>query len=104
LPCGLIISELVTNSLKHGFPGDRSGRVAVDLQPVDEQRLVLSVSDDGIVLPSGFDLTGASTLGLRLVSNLAGQLGGELTVERPPGGGTVLKVVFHVAGADASHR
>ncbi len=94
VPCGLIVSELVSNSLKHGFPEDREGRVAVELQPDDGQRLVLCVSDDGVGLPSGFDISGTSTLGLKLVSNLAGQLGGQLAVERPSEGGAAFRVVF----------
>jgi len=64
MPCGLIISELVSNSLKHGFPEDRRGRVFVELQPADGKDLVLCVRDDGIGLPPGFDLTGTTTLGL----------------------------------------
>jgi two-component sensor histidine kinase len=96
MPCGLIISELVSNSLKHGFPEDRRGRVMVELQTADEQHLVLCVRDDGIGLPSGFDLTGATSLGLKLVSNLVGQLGGQLVVERPPDGGAAFRVVFQV--------
>jgi PAS domain S-box-containing protein len=96
VPCGLIISELVSNSLKHGFPEDRSGRVVVELQPGDGQRLVLSVRDDGVGLPPDLDPAGTSTLGLKLVSNLAGQLGGQLVVERPHEGGATFRVVFPV--------
>jgi two-component sensor histidine kinase len=96
MPCGLIISELVSNSLKHGFPEDRPGRVIVELHPVDGQGLVLRVSDDGIGLPPGFDLTGTPSLGLKLVSNLAGQLDGQLLVERPCDGGTAFRIVFQV--------
>ena len=96
MPCGLIISELVSNSLKHGFPEDRPGRVMVELHPADGQGLVLRVSDDGIGLPPGFDLTGTTSLGLKLVSNLAGQLDGQLAVERPSDGGAAFRIVFQV--------
>ncbi|MEN6439588.1 MAG: PAS domain-containing protein [Syntrophobacter sp.] len=96
MPCGLIISELVSNSLKHGFPGDHRGRVMIKLHLDEEQQLVLRVSDDGVGLPPGFDLARTSSLGLRLVSNLSGQLGGQLVVERPLGGGSAFKVIFPV--------
>jgi PAS domain S-box-containing protein len=96
VPCGLIISELVSNALKHGFPEDRRGRVVVELQPDDGRRLVLCVSDDGVGLPSGFDPAGSSTLGLNLVSNLVGQLGGQLEVERSIEVGTSFRVILPV--------
>jgi PAS domain S-box-containing protein len=81
VPCGLIINELVTNALKHAFPDNRSGRISVHLNLVEENMLLLSVSDDGIGFPLGIDLSAISTLGLRLVSNLAAQLGGRLAIE-----------------------
>ncbi len=97
VPCGLIISELVSNSLKHGFPADRRGRVTVELRSDGERMLVLNVSDDGVGLPPEFDPAGTSTLGLKLVSNLAGQLGGRLEIDRPLDGGTAFRVVFPVS-------
>jgi two-component sensor histidine kinase len=96
VPCGLIISELISNSLKHGFPGDRGGRVVVELQTDDGGRVVLWVRDDGVGLPPVFDPAGASTLGLKLVSSLAGQLGGQLEVGRPREGGAAFSVIFPV--------
>jgi PAS domain S-box-containing protein len=82
VPCGLIINELVTNALKYAFPDDRPGRVIIDLGPADKDMLLLSVIDDGIGFSSGIDLSAIPTLGLRLVSNLASQLGGSLTIEK----------------------
>lgn len=96
LPCGLIINELVSNSLKHGFPEEHYGSVKVTLQPGEDQQLVLSVRDDGVGMPVGFDFAGTPTLGLKLVSNLTGQLGGQLTVEDPHPGGAAFTVVFPI--------
>lgn len=100
VPCGLIISELVSNAFKHGFPGDRAGRVEVELGPEERngERFVLRVRDDGAGLSPGFDIADDSTLGLQLVSNLSGQLGGNLSAERPPGGGVAFSVVFPAPG------
>jgi two-component sensor histidine kinase len=96
LPCGLIINELVSNSLKHGFPEDHYGSVLITLQPGEDQQLVLSVRDDGVGMPVGFDFAGTPTLGLKLVSNLTGQLGGQLTVEDPHTDGAAFTVVFSI--------
>ncbi|WP_244083959.1 MASE3 domain-containing protein [Desulforhabdus sp. TSK] len=96
VPCGLIVNELVSNALKHGFPDGRSGRVTVELFQTDEGALVLSVRDDGVGLPVDLDPSNNATLGLQLVSRLAAQLGGRLKVDRPDAGGTAIGVVFPV--------
>jgi PAS domain S-box-containing protein len=94
MPCGLIINELVSNALKYGFPHGRSGRVLVELSPSSEEMLVLRVANDGVSLPEGLDPESTPTLGLKLVFDLAGQLGGHLTIDRHRGAGASFKVVF----------
>jgi PAS domain S-box-containing protein len=96
VPCGLIASELVSNALKHGFPGERTGTVVVGLDQADGRMLVLSVHDDGMGLPSGLDPDRTSTLGLQLVSRLATQLGGQLEVDSSHGVGATFRVIFPV--------
>ena len=71
IPCGLIINELVSNALKHGFPKDRRGRVKITIRPSRGQRLELIVSDDGIGLPDDIDSRLNQTLGLQLTKALA---------------------------------
>ena len=93
VPCGLIINELVTNAMKYGFPGDSSGRILVEVG-LDQGRIELTVSDTGVGLAPGFDPAATSTLGLQLVTNLAGQLGGGLRWERGPEGGARFRVSF----------
>jgi two-component sensor histidine kinase/ligand-binding sensor domain-containing protein len=83
-PCGLIINELVSNSLKHAFSEGRSGTVRIGLRE-ENGACVMSVADDGMGLPAGIDATAGGSLGLRLVRNLAGQLGGTLEVASGPG-------------------
>lgn len=91
ITCGLLVNELVTNALKHAFPGQRSGEVRVSLQPEGPQvRLV--VSDDGVGLVAGLATPRAQTVGLQLVADLARQLGGRL--ESGPGPGGHLSLVF----------
>ncbi len=94
VPCGLIINELVSNALKHAFPDDRSGQVTIELRPTSERQLRLCVRDDGVGLQRDFVPANGSTLGLQLVSNLAEQLGGRLTVNHDAGKGTAFCVDF----------
>jgi PAS domain S-box-containing protein len=86
LPCGLLVSELISNCLKHGFPGSRTGSVRLELQPVDGGPLLrLRVSDDGAGLPADFEARRENSLGLQLVSSLSAQIGGRLDIGPPPG-------------------
>ena len=92
IPCGLIVNELVTNAFKHAFPGERSGTIVVELSADNGQPVELIVSDDGIGLPAGLDVNLAESLGLRVVSGLARQIGGTLTVENQSG--TAFRIQF----------
>ena len=80
-PCGLLVNELVSNALKHGFPDGRRGEIRLELQPTrDGIRLRLRVSDNGTGLPADFDLRRSQSLGLQLVSDLCQQLGATLDI------------------------
>lgn len=85
IPCGLILNELITNALKHGFPEERCGHVSVELHEQSPGRLMLVVGDDGVGIPPGFDLSRASSLGMKLVSTLVEQLDGQLEIGRERG-------------------
>jgi PAS domain S-box-containing protein len=109
VPLGLILNELVSNSLKHAFPDGRRGRIQVrvvrdpDTERGDAMRL--SVEDDGIGLPPDFDRTSTRTLGLRLVSALSEQLRGSFSILNPAPerrGGVLASLVFSLPGAAAS--
>ena len=85
LPCGLLVNELLSNCLKHGFPDGRSGEVRVELHALDAGRqLRLRVSDTGVGLPEDFESRRSHSLGLQLVSDLAGQLQGTLEIGSGP--------------------
>ena len=85
-PCGLLVNELLSNCLKHGFPERRSGEVVVSLQPTARDGWwKLAVRDTGVGLPPDFEARRAQSLGLQLVSDLARQLGGQLNVGAGPG-------------------
>ena len=100
VPCGLLVNELISNSLKHAFPGQTSGTVAVELTVLDGGTLRLVVSDTGIGLPEQFELKKASSLGLQLVSDLARQLRATLEVG-PTGSGASFALTFVLRHASA---
>jgi PAS domain S-box-containing protein len=91
IPCGLIINELVSNSLKHAFPGSRTGTVRVQ-GAADDSTVTLRVSDDGAGVPPGVDVLRSGTLGLQLVRTLTDQLEGRVEVRS--GNGTEFVVAF----------
>ncbi len=87
-PCGLILNELVTNSIKYAFPDDRCGEIAISFRR-EGKGFVLAVSDNGVGLPANLDIHLATSLGLQLVVNLSEkQLGGRLEVESSIQGAT----------------
>jgi PAS domain S-box-containing protein len=87
IPCGLILNELVTNALKYAFPEPRAGLLVVELSSDENGLVKLTVADDGIGLPPGFDLTRSQSLGLRIVDILTRQLDGTMRQEPGPGAG-----------------
>ncbi|MDA8156099.1 MAG: PAS domain-containing protein [Actinomycetota bacterium] len=92
-PCGLILNELISNSLKYAFPGGKAGSIRISLHRREGGQIGFDYSDDGIGLPPTVEIKGVETLGLRLVNNLATkQLGGRIDVET--GQGTVFRMIF----------
>jgi PAS domain S-box-containing protein len=85
VPCGLIINELVSNSLKYAFPDGREGEVHIELRDNPQGMARLLVADNGVGLRSDIDWVTARSLGLRLVRTLAEQLGAKLEVESDTG-------------------
>ncbi|MEE9294645.1 MAG: transporter substrate-binding domain-containing protein, partial [Phycisphaerae bacterium] len=77
---GQIVSELISNSLKHAFANGQPGNVLVSLRQMDGGVTKLTVADDGKGLPKDFDLQKTTTLGLRLVRSLTAKLGGEIKI------------------------
>jgi len=85
IPCGLIINELVSNSLKYAFPEGKQGSIEISMHRTEDNLVNLTVSDDGIGLPKDLDFRNTETLGLQLVATLAEQLEGSIQLEREHG-------------------
>lgn len=91
VPCGLLVNELLVNSLQHGFPNGQSGEVHIGLGQLDS-RIQIKVWDDGLGLPAGFDWRQTDSLGLKLVRILAKQLKAEIQFDGS--GGTAASLSF----------
>ncbi|MCX9083464.1 MAG: ATP-binding protein [Candidatus Methanoperedens sp.] len=93
VPCGLIINELLMNSLKYAFPGGRPGTIKISFRKKEDNMFQLTVSDDGIGIPKNLDIRNTRSLGLNLVIQLAeSQLNGQIKLMRD--GGTEFQINF----------
>ena len=92
VPCGLIINELVSNSLKYAFKDGREGEIRIELRSDRDRQVTLIVADNGVGFPKDLDFRYTESLGMQLVNTLTNQLDG--TVELHSNGGTEFKITF----------
>ncbi len=93
IPLGFILTELVTNCLKHAFPDHGKGKINISLRPLNNENYELIVADDGRGLPDGIDLENPVSLGLELVNIFVDQLTGKMEISCEKGG-TEVRVNF----------
>ncbi len=84
VPVGLILNELITNSLKHAFPDNREGSITLSLSLKDTSYRLL-VADNGIGLPEDISVDTSETFGMEIVYLLTGQIDGTLDIQRDEG-------------------
>jgi len=100
IPCGLIINELVSNSLKYAFPtggirnkhSEHRGKISIDLHRNNNSKFTLVVSDNGIGFPADLNFRETESLGLQLVETLTDQLEGYVELDRESG--TTFRITF----------
>ena len=92
IPCGLIINELVSNSMKYAFPGEEAGTIEVSLMVSSTDNISLLVKDDGIGIPADISIENSPSLGLQLVHLLVKQIYGTLKMVRE--NGTRVEILF----------
>jgi len=92
IPCGLIVNELVSNSLKHAFPGGREGEISIKFYSNKQGKITLVVSDNGVGFPEDIDFRSTESFGMQVVNDLIEQLRGTIKLDRK--GGTTFKVKF----------
>ena len=85
VPFGLVVNELFTNSMKHGFPNGRCGTIAVKLRHSSEGNVALEFKDDGVGLAAEIDPLTHDSLGFRLMGSLVRQLDGTIEFIRGRG-------------------
>ncbi len=85
IPVGLILNELVTNALKYAYPAGGSGELRISLRLATPEQLILSVADNGVGLPKGFEVEQARSLGLKMIRSLTRQIKGRLEVRQSDG-------------------
>ena len=98
IPCGLIINELVSNSLKYAFIPTCQGEITINFLEIVPTEFHLSIQDNGRGFPPGFDVENTETLGLRLVKMLAQQLDGEITIDSQCG------ICYNILFKELSYR
>ena len=89
-PCGLIINELISNSLKHAFVGRTSGHIWVNFYQNEARQIVLNIKDNGIGCLEELDFYTSGSLGLKLVETLVEQLEGKIKIEQNNGISTII--------------
>jgi PAS domain S-box-containing protein len=92
IPCGLILNELVTNSLKHAFPEGSGGEITVEMHPLEQHAVQIVVKDNGRGMPKDLDIKRPIGMGLQIVNMLVNQLEGSIEVQR--NGGTIVRIVI----------
>jgi PAS domain S-box-containing protein len=91
IPCGLILNELISNSLKYAFPGGRKGEISIDFKLIDTG-YEISISDNGVGFPKEINYKETKSLGLQLVNTLVGQIDGTIVMENISG--TTFRIRF----------
>ena len=79
IPCGLLISEILSNAMKYAFPGDKTGIITIRLKRGGNGNYTLMIRDNGIGLPGGIDFENAATLGMELIRELTKQIKGSIS-------------------------
>ena len=85
MPCGLLITEIVSNSMKYAFPQNRAGEIFIRIRKEEENKIVIQISDNGVGMPTEVSIDKSESMGLQLINALTNQLDGNLEVQRDRG-------------------
>lgn len=92
IPVGLIVNEAVTNSIKYAFPGNRTGAINISMGKITKNRIRLSISDNGVGMPSAWDNAQRNSFGLKLMKGLSDDIRGKFLVDNS--NGTMITIEF----------
>ncbi len=92
IPCGLIVNEVISNSLKYAFPGEKEGQIHIIIRQIDGL-IEMTLGDNGVGMPDNASFDGTKSLGMLLIQTLAeDQLGGKMELSRA--NGTEYRITF----------
>jgi len=94
IPFGLIVNELVTNSIKHAFTNKNKGEIRISLKQNESDEVILEVSDNGVGFPKDFNSEQSKSLGIRLINDLSRQLHGKCENLSGENGGSKFRLTF----------
>ena len=92
IPLGLILNEIISNSLKYAFGGIKDAKITVKLKSIGENLFKLDISDNGVGFPENIDFKNTTSLGMQLVNALTEQIGG--TIKLVDDAGTHFEIIF----------
>ncbi len=105
VPLGILINELVINSVSHGFSNREKGHIGISLEQIDHENYTLGYHDDGVGLPAGFDLERDGKLGFQTLAILVdGQLKGTMQLDPPPGFHCIVHFCDETDTAEEAHQ
>jgi two-component sensor histidine kinase len=85
IPCGMLVNEIITNSVKHAFPNNEKGEIKISFRKEDGNNYGLTVGDNGIGMSGKINIAEAKTLGLQLIETLARQIDAKLELHGKKG-------------------
>jgi len=94
IPLGLIINEAVTNSIKYAFPDNKKGVISISFKHSSENHLLLTISDNGVGFPPGFNITSPDSMGLKLMQGLSEDIDGKFLIRNNNGTEIILDFVY----------
>ena len=92
IPCGLIVTELISNSFKHAFPDGAGGRVEIDVARSEDKQFIITIRDNGVGMNAPSASSGDGSLGLKLVQSYVDFLSGDMQIEHDDG--VCYRIVF----------
>jgi two-component sensor histidine kinase len=102
VPIGLILTELLSNALKHAFPSGKKGEIHIVVRPGIPGMLTLVVHDNGVGMPPDIDMPESQSLGLQLVHLLTQQVKGTIEIKRNKGTTVTITFPYKVSGSQGS--
>jgi two-component sensor histidine kinase len=94
IPLGLILNEAITNSLKYAFPNDKEGIISISFGSTSSNHLLLAINDNGIGLPSGYNVLKPNSMGMNLMRGLSEEIGGQFSLNSQNGTQIAISFIY----------